>query len=184
MPSGRTRAWDGSHRRPSQLACRHRVRNGTERSRSLGASRPVPLRLTSKQDLFNQGLWLPMDERRGARQIYSLHPPSRERAEISRSVSQLSCSCAIVCGCWLAGCKTQAYEARFLTSKGPLTCKAPQMISHFHRQERSRGRIGFSECSNPRGRLTPLQRARILIDYRRNVARKRHRHSGSYPSGI
>src|SRR5690349_25147122 len=72
MPSGRTRAWDGSHRRPSRLACRHRVRNGTERSRSLGASRPAPLRLTSKQDLFNQGLWLPMDESQGARHLDQL----------------------------------------------------------------------------------------------------------------
>jgi putative transposase len=65
----RIRAWAGAPRSPTRLACRHRVRTGTGRSRSLWAPRPVPLRLPPKTDSLSQGLWLRLDESRGARQL-------------------------------------------------------------------------------------------------------------------
>jgi putative transposase len=42
------------------------IRNGTGRSRSLGAPRPVPLRLPPKAVSLTQGLWPRLDETRGA----------------------------------------------------------------------------------------------------------------------
>ena len=65
-PSGRIRAWAGSRRWPMRLVCSHRVRNGTGRPRSLGAPRPVPLRLPPKAVSLTQGLWPRLDETRGA----------------------------------------------------------------------------------------------------------------------
>ncbi len=71
-PPARIRASAGSRRWPMRLACMHRVRNRTGRSRCLRAPRPVRLRPLSKQDSLTQGLWPRVDEPRGARHCLGL----------------------------------------------------------------------------------------------------------------
>jgi hypothetical protein len=68
IPSVRTRASVGRHRRLSRQPGNVGAGNGTGRSRDLRASRPVPLRGTPKTLSITQGLWFPVDVSWGAHQ--------------------------------------------------------------------------------------------------------------------